>query len=138
MTTRRLIAYAACAWALAFGAPHLWWAMGISWGFPGGEENYVLFMSSAWRLVYDGVVIVCSVLAIAIVLTLQKPADQVVRRRIPLALCWFACVILLFRGVAGALFDGTNDLVWNPLFITGGILMGAVARMARASATPGK
>jgi hypothetical protein len=128
---RRSIAYAAVAWAIVFGAPHLWWGLGISFGFPGGRESYELFTSSAWRIVYDWVVVVMCVLAIVIVLTLQKPAEQVARRGIPLVLCWFASGILLFRAVAGFIFDGTSDLLWNPVFFTGGMLMGAVARMAR-------
>lgn len=131
MTVRQGVAYAAVAWAILFGAPHLWWGLGISFGFPGGKESYELFTSSAWRIVYDWVVVVMSALAIAIVLTLQKPVEQVRRRWIPLTLCWFASVILLIRAIAGFIFDGTDDLLWNPTFFTGGMLMGAVAWMAR-------
>lgn len=131
LNVRRTIAYAACVWAVAFGAPHLWWGLGISFGFPGGQESYELFTSSPWRIVYDWVVVVMCTLAITVVLTLQKPAENVRRRWIPLTLCWFASAILLIRAIAGFIFDGTDDLLWNPVFFAGGMLMGAVAWMAR-------
>ena len=126
-TTRRAVTWTACAWAVVFGAPHLWWALGVPYGFPGGQASYDFFMSSAWRVVYDWVVVVMSALAVAIALELQKPPEKVRRRRIPLGLAWFACGILLLRGIAGAIVDGRGDLVWNPLFLAGGVAMGALA-----------
>jgi|GEM_PF-6848352 hypothetical protein len=50
-------------WALLFAAPHTWWALGVSAGFPGGEAKYRFFMTSTWRYVYDLVVVVLSALA---------------------------------------------------------------------------
>ena len=79
-TRRRWISYAACAWAVLFAAPHAWWALGIPYGFPGGEANHQLMMSSAWRYIYDVIVVVLSVVAILISLTLLKPPHEIVRR----------------------------------------------------------
>lgn len=129
---RRWVTGAACAWAILFAAPHIWWALGISFGFPGGEDSYAFFMSSAWRVVYDYVVIVMSVMMVAIALTLLRPPDLVTRRWVPLALAWLGAFLLTLRGVAGAVVDGASDPVWWPTFLTGGILLGAVAFMARA------
>jgi hypothetical protein len=127
---RRWTSYAACTWAVLFGAPHLWWALGVSFGFPGGEASYLSFMSSAWRAIYDGVVVVMSALAFAISLALLSPPEQMVRRWIPYRLAWFACGILTIRGVAGIAVDGIGD-IWSPTFLVGGILMGSVAWMAK-------
>jgi len=128
---KRTVSYGACAWAALFGAPHLWWALGIKAGFPGGDASYEFFMSSAWRVVFDLTVVVMSVLAIAITLALLRPPQEVKRRWVPQTLAWIACVILTIRGVAGIIVDATSDLVWAPAFLLGGILLGAVAWMSR-------
>jgi hypothetical protein len=130
----RWISYAACVWAVAFAAPHTWWALGIPAGFPGGEDSYRLFMSSTWRVVYDVVVILLSVLACVIALTLLKPPARIVRRWIPHTAAWIACGMLSLRGVAGMIVDGASDPVWWPTFLLGGILFGLVAWFARRPA----
>jgi hypothetical protein len=130
----RWISYAACVWAVAFAAPHIWWALGIPAGFPGGEASYRFFMSSTWRVIYDVVVILLSVLAFVIALTLLKPPSQIVRRWIPHTAAWIACGMLSLRGVAGMIVDGTSDPVWWPTFLLGGILFGLVAWFARRPA----
>ena len=127
----RWITYAACGWAVHFAAPHLWWALGVSAGFPGGEASYRFFMSSAWRVIFDVVVILLCVLAVLVALALNQPPAQVVRRWIPRAAAWIACVALSFRGLAGMVVDGTSDPVWWPAFLLGGILFGGVAWSAR-------
>ena len=127
----RWISYAACVWAVLFAAPHTWWALGISAGFPGGEASYRLFMSSAWRYVFDVVVILLSILAFLVALTLLRPPGQTVRRWIPHTAAWIACGMLSLRGVGGMLHDGTGDPVWWPTFLLGGILFGLVAWFAR-------
>lgn len=131
---RRRVSYATCVWAVVFGTPHLWWALGVPFGFPGGAASYRVFMSSAWRVVYDLVVVAMSALAVAIPLALLKPPGRVARRWIPHSLAWFGCGILTLRGVAGFIADGLGDLTWTPLFLVGGILLGGVGWMAR---TPG-
>jgi hypothetical protein len=54
---RRWISDAACAWAVLFAAPHVWWALGA---FPGGEASYQVFMSSRWLYLYNLTVIALS------------------------------------------------------------------------------
>ena len=130
---RRALSHAASAWAIAFGAPHLWWALGVPVGFPGGRASYDLFMGSAWRYVYDLSVVVMSVLAVVIPQQLLRPPARVVRRWIPVALAWMACGMLTIRGVAGFIVDRGADLVWDPMFTAGGILFGCVAWLARQS-----
>jgi len=127
----RWISYAACVWAIAFAAPHIWWALGIPAGFPGGDDSYRFFMSSSWRIVFDVVVILLSILAFLVVLALLQPPARTVRRWIPHTAAWIACVALSFRGVAGMIVDGTSDPVWWPAFLLGGILFGLVAWFAR-------
>jgi hypothetical protein len=133
MTTRRWISYAACVWAVLFAAPHAWWALGVPAGFPGGAASYHRFMSSSWRYIYDLIVIVLSLLAVLITLTLLRPPEQVVRRWVPQSAAWIACGMLTLRGVAGMVVDGASDPVWWPTFLVGGVLLGCVAWMARVS-----
>ena len=131
MSTRRWVSYAACVWAVLFAAPHTWWALGIPAGFPGGETSYRFFMSSAWRFIFDLIVILLSLMAILVALTLLQPPDRVPRRWIPYTAAWIACGMLTLRGVAGMVVDGITDLVWWPTFLLGGILFGGVAWLAR-------
>jgi hypothetical protein len=128
--SQRWISYAACVWAVLFAAPHTWWALGITAGFPGGDRSYNLFMASTWRVVFNLVVIVLSGLVIIITMRLLRPPDQVSRRWIPRTAAWIACGMLTLRGAAGMIVDGTRDLVWWPAFLAGGILLGGVAWMA--------
>ena len=112
--TRRMVSYTACAWAALFGTPHLWWALGFRTGFPGGDTSYDFFMNSWWRVLFNWTVVVLSVVAIVITLQLLRPPHQVRYRWIPRTLAWIACVLLLLRGIAGHIVDGTSDLVWAP------------------------
>jgi hypothetical protein len=128
---RRWITWASCAWAILFAAPHTWWALGNSAGFPGGEANHQLMMRSAWRYAYDVIVIALSVLAVLIALKLLRPPHQLRRRWIPYSAAWIACGMLTLRGVAGMVVDGSSDPIWWPTFLVGGILFGAVAWLAR-------
>ena len=136
-TTRRRVTYAACAWSVLFAAPHIWWALGFPWGFPGGDASHRLMMTT-WRYISDLIVILLSAAAILIAVTLQRPPEKVVRRWIPHASAWIASGLLTLRGVAGLVVDGASDPVWWPTFLIGGILLGAVAWLARVpkSATP--
>lgn len=129
---RRRISYAACLWAILFAAPHTWWALGIPAGFPGGEANHQVWMSSPWRYIYNVMVIILSALAVLVGLTLRRPSHAV-RRWIPHTAAWIAGGVLSLRGVAGLLVDGTSDLIWWPTFLAGGILFSALAWSARIS-----
>lgn len=129
----RWISYAACVWAVLFAAPHTWWALGIPAGFPGGEANHQLWMSSTWRYMYNVMVIILSAMAVLVALTFLRPSHHVIRRWIPHTAAWIAGGMLSLRGVAGLLVDGTSDLVWWPTFLVGGILFSALAWSARTS-----
>ncbi len=130
---RRWLSVAACVWAVLFAAPHTWWALGIPGGFPGGEKNHRLMMSSTWRYIFDVIVIVLSVLMFAITVTLLRPPETVVRRWIPHAAAWIGAGMLLLRGLAGMIVDGARDPVWWPTFLVGGTLLGGVAWSARTA-----
>jgi len=133
----RWVSYATCAWSVAFGAPHLWWALGVPWGFPGGHANYEMFMASGWRFAYDVFVIACSALGVIVSLVLLNPRPTG-WRWIPHMLAWIAAALLTVRGVAGLIVDRGRDLVWDPTFLVGGILFLSVAWSARTprSSTP--
>jgi cytochrome bd-type quinol oxidase subunit 2 len=77
---RRWATYAACAWCVAFGALHAWWALGIPFGFPGGEASYQVMANSPWRMVVDVIVVVMSVLGFLVVRALMQPAVRAVGR----------------------------------------------------------
>jgi cytochrome bd-type quinol oxidase subunit 2 len=130
---RRWISYAARIWAIAFAAPHTWWALGIPAGFPGGEANHQVWMSSPWRYLYIVMVIILSALAVLAARMLVRPPHHALRHRIPRTAAWIAGGVLSLRGVAGLLIDGTSDLVWWPTFLAGGILFSALAWSARIS-----
>ena len=127
------INYAACLWALLFAAPHVWWALGISTGFPGGEGSYRFFMSSGWRYAFDLVVVALCIVAVSVALALVRP-----RGWVPRLAAWIACTMLTLRGVGGLVVDGAADPVWWPIFLTGGLLFGAVACVARTPAPPSR
>jgi hypothetical protein len=123
-TRPRWIHYAAGAWTVNFAAPHVWWALGVPAGFPGGQASHHLMMTT-WRFYGDLVVIVLCVIAVFValapVLTWSYP------RRLHRAMAWAACGMLSLRGVAGMIADGPSDHVWWPTFLVGGILFGGVA-----------
>ena len=52
MSRHRAVSYAACAWAALFGTPHLWWALGIRFGFPGGDASSVR-LCNHWRVTLE-------------------------------------------------------------------------------------
>ena len=133
---RRWISCAACIWAVLFAAPHTWWALGIPAGFPGGAASHQLMMTSAWRYIFDVIVILLSILAVLITLTLLRPPHQVVRRWVPYVAAWIASGMLTLRGLAGLVIDGLSDPIWWPTFLLGGVLLGSVAWLARVPQSP--
>lgn len=128
----RWLHYTASAWAVLFAAPHIWWALGISAGFPGGDANHRLMMST-WRYLADVVVILLSATAFFVGLAPVRSWGQAIPRWVLRTAAWIACAMLSFRGVGGLVVDGTSDLIWWPIFLTGGILFGSVAWISQRS-----
>ena len=135
VSSRRWVYYAACAWALCFGAPHTWWALGWPFGFPGGPANHHLLMASWWRYLYDVLVILLSILGAGVALALRPPASTRFQRMFT-AMAWIAAALLTVRGVAGLIVDGRADPIWWPTFLAGGLLFGTIARLSRAQDLP--
>ena len=131
----RWVFYAASAWAVAFAAPHTWWALGWPYGFPGGPANHGLWMSSWWRYLYNVLVVFLSVLGAYVAWTLAHPGGSARLRRALRVLAWIAAGLLLLRGGAGMIVDGASDPIWWPTFLLGGILFASVAFSSRLSAT---
>jgi hypothetical protein len=129
---RTWIGTGACAWAVLFAAPHAWWALGAPMGFPGGEASYRQFMESPWLRLYNLAVIGLCIVAVILTTKLRGAAREERRRPVIRAAVWVGSAILLVRGVAGLVVDGSSDPVWWPTFLVGGLLFGSVAAMAGA------
>jgi hypothetical protein len=127
------LGYATCAWTALFGAPHVWWALGNSFAFPGGEASYRIFMSATWRIVFDWVVVLLSATGFGVALALVRPWGRTLPRWPLNAAAWTASAVLLVRGVAGLAVDGLTDLedpsrpIWTVGFVVGGLLFGSLA-----------
>jgi hypothetical protein len=128
---RTVISHAACCWAVLFAAPHVWWALGVPAGFPGGEQTYSLFMANPWRFAVDVIVIGLCVVGARVAQALRRPRSRGVGRWAPRTAAWIACGILSTRGLAGLAADGASDLIWWPAFLVGGMLFGSLAWLAR-------
>ena len=146
--------YAACAWALAFAAVHLYWALGGTVGLP---EGLTVAMNPA-LFVIDVLAVPLSVVGALLALSLVRPWGQLFPRRLLLACGWGACALLivhsaptLIGGVLAAAGLSTGDLsvlerwslfVYEPWFFIGGLLYGAAAwhhtRGSRASGDTGE
>jgi len=124
---RAWTAYAACTWALLFAAPHVWWALNVPTGFPGGDSAHAAALGSTWFLLYDLSVVALCAAGAFVALAIAGPLGRAVSRRVLLALAWLAAAVLTARGVAGLLVDGRSDLVWWPTFLLGGLLYGTMA-----------
>jgi hypothetical protein len=94
---------------------------------------------------YAGIVL--SIVAAALALALVRPLGASVSRRLLLVGAWGACVLLSLRGGVGLTQDiaialGASDeglpalvLIFEPLFLIGGILFGLAARQYAGAAT---
>jgi thiosulfate dehydrogenase (quinone) large subunit len=120
------IGSAAAAWAVLFGAPHLWWALGVPVGFPGGRANHELMMTT-WRVYFDVAVVGLSALAFFVALAPFRRWGQAIPAGVLRRMSWAASFLLGLRGIAGMIADGASDPVWWPTFLTGGMLFGATA-----------
>ena len=104
-----------------------------SFGFPGGRASYDFFMSSGWRVAFDWFVIACCLVGVFVAFALNKPAEGMAQRGVPLTLAWIAFLVLSLRGVAGLIVDRFQDRIWDPTFVVGGVLFGALIWQARRS-----
>jgi hypothetical protein len=134
---RGLASVAACTWALLFAAPHTWWALGYTAGFPGGDASYHRFMSSAWRYWYDVLVVVLSMLAFILAFSLRADRTPSRLQRALRIAAWLGGAVLALRGIAGLIVDGRGDPVWWPTFLLGGVLFLGVAYLASLNARRG-
>jgi hypothetical protein len=134
------VGYATCVWTVVFGAPHIWWALGNPFAFPGGDAGYRVFVSATWRIVFDWVVVLLCAIGFGVALALVSPWGRRLPKRPLLAAAWTASAMLTLRGVAGVAVDGLSDVefpmrpVFTVAFVIGGLLFGGVAW--RAQRTP--
>ena len=150
--------WAAVAWCVAFGALHLYWALGGMAGF----VEYSMPSNSMVALTRDplyigitwGVVIACAVAAVVAIAPFLK-----ISRRIPrwilITPLWIVCGLFLVRGIGNLIqtalmmtaavpfepLSGSEAQAWyrwllidaslfSPWFILGGLAFGATARHA--------
>jgi thiosulfate dehydrogenase (quinone) large subunit len=125
-SSRMWIYYAAAAWAVLFAAPHLWWALGVPAGFPGGPASHELMMTT-WRFYFDIAVVGLSILAVFLALAPIQPWGSAIPRGMLRRMASVAAFLLTLRGVAGLIADGASDFVWWPMFLIGGLLFCAIA-----------
>lgn len=133
-------AYAAFAWALVFMVPHVYWALGGTAGL--GNQSIEGALA-----VINYAAIVLSIVAAALALALIRPWGARVPRRLLLAGAWGACALLSLRGAAGVIQNiaialGASDegvpalmLIFEPLFLIGGVLFGLAARQYAGAAS---
>jgi len=121
------LGYATCAWTVIFAAPHIWWGIGSSFAFPGGEASYRVFVSATWRIVFDWFVVFLSFTGFGVALALAHPWGPMPPPWHLLAAARTAFVILTLRGVGGLVVDGLVRPYWTLMFVLGGLLFGGVA-----------
>jgi hypothetical protein len=132
-------AYAATAWALAFAAVHLYWALGGTVGLPRGMSVY---MNPA-LFVIDVLAVPLCVVGALLALSLVRPWGRLFPRRLLLAGAWAVCALLVVHSVPTLVGDGLvavglrngalsslerwSLFVYEPWFFVGGVLYGAAA-----------
>ena len=131
-------AYAAFAWSVAFAVPHVYWAAGGTAGLEGEAIGGALATINYAAIALSGI-------AAALALALAGRWGRSLPRPVLATGAWGACVVLSLRGIAGLIQDlvvllgesedevSTLVLVFEPLFLVGGILFGLAARQSRRS-----
>lgn len=138
-------AYGAAAWALTFSTFHFMWAAGWYVGLDHGSAQEAF--QRRWFLVYDLVVAVVCLLAVAVALALVRPWGRRLPRRLLGGLAWSGTGLLALRGGAGVLqsayFVATGaawsprSAFWQVWFCIGAALFGlGTWRFWRASRLP--
>ncbi|WP_255170196.1 DUF3995 domain-containing protein [Natrononativus amylolyticus] len=123
--------YAAAAWALLFGAAHVYWAVGGTLGLQGNAMTGVL-------LAINLIAIPLCFLAAIVALALVRSWGVVVPRRLWHAAAWGAGGVLALRGVVGlaqtVLSQEPTPLLlaaYDSWFLLGGALFFALAASSR-------
>ena len=123
----RWAAYAACAWALLFTVPHVYWAVGGTAGLEGRAMDGALS-------VINLVSIPLSLAAALVALAMVRPWGRTIPRWLLASAAWLACAVLTLRGGAGLLQSALGEeeppllfQIFEPGFLVGGILYGVAA-----------
>jgi len=122
----RWVHYTAAVWSVLFAAPHVWWALGVPAGMPGGRASHELLVTT-WRYYFDLAVIFLCVLAFGVALAPVHRWGAWLPRRLQRGMAYTASAMLGLRGLAGMIVNGRSDPIWWPIFLTGGLLFGGVA-----------
>ncbi len=133
---QQTFAYAAFVWSVVFLVPHVYWAAGSTVGLDGQSMDGVL-------AAINYAAIILSIIAAALALALVRPWGALLPHRLLLIGAWGACALLSLRGDVGLIqalvvWVGGSDselttlgLIFEPLFLVGGILFGLAARQYR-------
>lgn len=136
-------AYAACAWGVLFAAAHLYWVMGGTVGLPRGLSLF----SNIPLLVIDIVAIPLCIIAALLALTLVRPWGRRFPRLMLLTAAWGTAALFVvhaapaipdwmalalgLRTTALTSMDRFSLFLYEPWFLTGGILFGVAAWCAQ-------
>jgi len=126
------IGYSALVWFIIFGLVHVYWAFGGTAGFEGKAMNDAL-------LIINWIAIVLSVVAAILAHAMIHAWGRRTRPWILLTLAWGAAVVLGSRGIVGISETLLNPelevpllvIIFEPLFLIGGILFGLLAVVYR-------
>ena len=140
---------AAFAWALAFAAPSFYWALGgtVGLGTIAARAEEIPLAGDPAFVFGTGVL---KVLAGLLALAAVRPWGRAVPRRAVLAAVWTAAAVLACYGLANLVDHGLmvagprrtpevlgaraarwHLLLWDPIFVLGGVLFFQTARTAR-------
>ena len=154
------VAYAACVWAMVFGLPHLYWAVGgragLAWALAWHGPEEQALMRDPWFIAFGlwGVAALCAIAALVALASVRRWGRRFPRRLL-LALAGGASAMMVLRACLypGFLFSGLKvlgiletpesaDPAWvrwdlrlfSPWFLLGGALFGATAWRIRSRA----
>jgi hypothetical protein len=100
--SRRTTAYLAAAWAIAFAAPHVYWATGRRDGLGTAlSDRVVRDAGLSMAISCAGIALICLCGAATALATIREWPESLRRpaRRVLVGLSWFGAVLLLARSV---------------------------------------
>lgn len=128
LTTR--VGYAACAWAVLFIIPHIYWAIGGTAGLAGHPMKGALLYIN---LIAIPLLLIAAVVALAAV----QPWGQAISHWLLIVLLWGIGIVLTVRGSIGLVQRVFSiSTIWHqpiialfadPWFLLGGMLFNIVA-----------